>query len=278
MSVLDWVDQLLVFDTGSTDKTVDIIRTIKSSKIVFEQKGEVNEQKFTALRNQQLKRTKTDWVLILDGDEIWPQESIKALKQAIDRTSDEKEAVVVRYWDCLGDIYHFLAAGLKAKYPYAPEGKIGWMTIRAYKKAIPGLHCVGPYGREGYEDENSQPIQARGKERLIFLDKYYLHTTFLPRSSKDKKVMQRGPKRRFELGKAFPKDFAYPEVFNFKRPEIVPSPWTKAGLVFWAKSALLTPYFRVRRFLYQKIILPDYNPRYQRPKFADFFYQRFKKN
>ena len=36
-SVLPYVDQVMVWDTGSTDKTVEIIKAIKSPKIIFKE-------------------------------------------------------------------------------------------------------------------------------------------------------------------------------------------------------------------------------------------------
>ena len=37
MSVIDYVDKILIYDLGSTDKTVEIIKTIKSPKIILKQ-------------------------------------------------------------------------------------------------------------------------------------------------------------------------------------------------------------------------------------------------
>ena len=76
MSILDYVDEIMVWDTGSTDKT-EIIKSIKNSKIKFKQVIQNNVFEFTKLRNEMLDETKTDWLMILDGDEIWPQQTIK---------------------------------------------------------------------------------------------------------------------------------------------------------------------------------------------------------
>ena len=40
-SVIDYASKLIIFDTGSRDKTVEIIKSFKSSKIIFKQKGDV---------------------------------------------------------------------------------------------------------------------------------------------------------------------------------------------------------------------------------------------
>ena len=79
-SVLPYVDHVLVWDTGSTDKTLDIIRSIKSSKISLKTFKSVSATLHTKLRQQMLQATpkdKYDWLMILDGDEVWPEASIK---------------------------------------------------------------------------------------------------------------------------------------------------------------------------------------------------------
>ena len=71
-SVLPYVDQIMVYDTGSNDKTVDIVRSIKSEKIKIKEVGAVDAYSFTDIRNQMLRATSSgfDWLMILDGDEV----------------------------------------------------------------------------------------------------------------------------------------------------------------------------------------------------------------
>ena len=68
MSVLDYVDKILVWDTGSTDKTVEVIKTINSNKLKFKEVGKVDPMEFTKMRQKMLEESKCDWILILDGD------------------------------------------------------------------------------------------------------------------------------------------------------------------------------------------------------------------
>src|SRR3989344_7832345 len=77
MSVLDYVDKILIYDTGSTDKTIDIIKSIDSPKIIFESHPISTRQGLVKLRQHQLDRTRTPWFMLLDGDEIWPRPNLK---------------------------------------------------------------------------------------------------------------------------------------------------------------------------------------------------------
>ena len=104
MSVLDFVDEILVWDTGSADKTSEIIKSIKSSKIKFREVGIVDAQTFTQMRNQMLSEVKTDWILILDGDEIWTDEATHESKLLMNSNANY---LINTYFNLLGDVYHF---------------------------------------------------------------------------------------------------------------------------------------------------------------------------
>ncbi|MBU2051801.1 glycosyltransferase, partial [Patescibacteria group bacterium] len=88
-SVINFIDTLLVWDTASTDKTVSLIKSIKSPKIKFRQSGPVDREGLVRLRNEQIKATKTDWFLLLDGDEIWPKANLRQLIKAITKAKPE---------------------------------------------------------------------------------------------------------------------------------------------------------------------------------------------
>ena len=60
---LSWVDDLIVVDTGSTDKTIQIAK--KNSARIVHSDG----KHFSDWRNQGLKNSKNDWILYLDADE-----------------------------------------------------------------------------------------------------------------------------------------------------------------------------------------------------------------
>src|SRR6266511_4858545 len=98
MSVIDYVDKVIVWDTGSTDKTVQIIKEIqrlKGNKIEFKEVGEVDKEQFTICRQKMLEQSKCDWILILDGDEIWWDISIKKVVYEINKNGNKIEAIVV---------------------------------------------------------------------------------------------------------------------------------------------------------------------------------------
>lgn len=242
MSVVDYVDKILVWDTGSTDKTVEIIREIikvKGDKIEFREVGVVDKHEFTKMRQRQLDLSDCDWILVLDGDEIWWDDSIKKLVSKIKTDGNNIEGVVVPMKVPVGDIYHLQdeSAGR-----YNIKERIGYLSIRAFSKKIPGLEVKMPYGSEGYYDNNNTPIQKRVD--CAFLNAPYFHLTHLKRSSK------KDDKFKYELGKKVEKNFKFPESLYLNYPKIVPSPWATLSGIGKVKAYLLTPLRQIkRRFL-----------------------------
>lgn len=253
MSVIDQVDKMLIWDTGSDDATVEIIKEIKKlrpEKVSFKQVGKVNPDEFTQVRQKMLNKTESDWFILVDGDEVWWDDSIKKLVGTIQKEGGFLDSIVNRCYNIVGDIYHYQeeAAG-----HYQIDEKRGHLVIRAMNKKIPGLHLEKPHGQQGFFDKDGVLIQERLKKRRKFLEIHYLHFTHMIRSSAyslDLKVPKRGIKLKYELGIPFSSDFYYPEVFFRHKPPIVPPPWIKRQKDYVLRAAMELPLKRVkRRFL-----------------------------
>ncbi len=77
-SVKDYVDELIIVDTGSTDKTADIARTF-TDKVYFHPW----EGSFSKARNQVLQYATCDWIFQIDGDEELVFGSGEKLRQTV---------------------------------------------------------------------------------------------------------------------------------------------------------------------------------------------------
>ncbi len=78
-SVQDFVDEIIIVDTGSTDNTIEIARQFTDKIHDFKWNDD-----FSAARNESLKLAKGDWILVLDADEILPAESKEKIRAAIE--------------------------------------------------------------------------------------------------------------------------------------------------------------------------------------------------
>ena len=77
-SVKDLVDEIVVLDTGSSDRTLEIAQEFGA--ITASQEW---TEDFAIARNEALKLVTGDWVLVLDGDEIFNINAINDVKSAI---------------------------------------------------------------------------------------------------------------------------------------------------------------------------------------------------
>ena len=77
-SVKDYVDEIIIVDTGSTDKTVEIARRY-TDKIYFHPW----EGSFSKARNQALSYATCDWIFQIDGDEELIEGSGDKLRKAV---------------------------------------------------------------------------------------------------------------------------------------------------------------------------------------------------
>jgi tetratricopeptide (TPR) repeat protein len=88
-SVRDWVDELVVVDTGSEDETVEIVKSFGAK--VFFQKW---ENDFAAARNASLAQAASDWILVLDADERLQKG--EELKKIISQAQSDAYLVKIR--------------------------------------------------------------------------------------------------------------------------------------------------------------------------------------
>jgi hypothetical protein len=246
-SIIDHVDKVLLWDTGSTDRSWEIATLLKKKygeKIDLRQYGEVTLETFPKLRQAMLDTTKCDWFLVVDADEIWWEQSIKTLVSEIEKVYDKTESIIVSNYNLVGDIYHYFSEDA-GKYRFG--NLVGNYALRAIKRNIRGLCSEGKHGVWGWSDGEKQ---VQDRNTFKFVDVSYLHTTFLPRGENrkfDLRVPKRARKLKYEIGEEFPKDFYYPEAFFKEKPDFIPSPWSPMSINYKLKAMIQTPLKKFRR-------------------------------
>jgi tetratricopeptide (TPR) repeat protein len=78
ISVKDVVDEIIILDTGSSDRTIEIAKDFGARVYHFEWCND-----FSAARNEALKYVRGKWVLVLDADEVLTRDVVPDLRQAI---------------------------------------------------------------------------------------------------------------------------------------------------------------------------------------------------
>ncbi len=129
-SVRDVVDEMIIVDTGSTDKTADIGRVFGAKIFNFPWKGD-----FAAARNHSLAQATGDWILILDADEGISSRDFAELEALIQKPSASPAAYLImtrNYIDNSGIIGWTQNVG---QYPEEAGG--GWIAsakVRLFKR------------------------------------------------------------------------------------------------------------------------------------------------
>jgi len=95
ISSMDFVDELIIVDSFSTDKTCDIIKEFPHVKL-YQRKFD----DFSSQKNYAIEKASNDWIIFFDADEV----ITKSLKEEIIKTVS-KEADVIAYWIFRTTIY-----------------------------------------------------------------------------------------------------------------------------------------------------------------------------
>jgi tetratricopeptide (TPR) repeat protein len=96
-AVREWVDELIVVDTGSTDRTVEIAKERGARVLHHEWTGD-----FSAARNVSFDAASSDWVLYLDADEVLVPGDGPRLRELISHTW--REAIFLIETNHTGDL------------------------------------------------------------------------------------------------------------------------------------------------------------------------------
>lgn len=241
-SILPYVDTILVTDTGSSDHTVEAIQSIKSPKIKLTQSRVNTASDVTHIREDQLKKTKTAWFWVVDGDEIYPEETAKEVMSAIN--IGKYEGITVRRYDLLGDIYHRQNESVGS---YQMWGQTGHLVLRLLNQSkLPGLHLKGDYPLEGYYDNKGIAIIDHNPKFHYITKNYLYHAMYLKRSSLGSNIpMYNRSKYKVELG--IPLYTAPPAVFDIPKLSWENDPKSRRSLLYTSLAALLTPIKNIKR-------------------------------
>lgn len=80
-SVQPLADEIIVVDTGSTDRTREIARDFGALVFEFPWQGD-----FSSARNESIRHATKDWIFIIDADEELPAEDLPAIRFSLDQS------------------------------------------------------------------------------------------------------------------------------------------------------------------------------------------------
>ncbi|QGG48801.1 Glycosyl transferase, family 2 [Heliorestis convoluta] len=167
-SAQDVVDEIIIVDTGSVDKTVEIAHSYGAQVYNFPWTGD-----FAAARNESLDKATKKWILFLDADEELPLETAQLLPALVALSKEEAWSFQILSFlsdDKTQSVAHSSIRLFKNSKSYQFEGKI-------HEQIGPSIRREQPYATIGQSDliihhygYSQKSLQNKGKkERNIAL-------------------------------------------------------------------------------------------------------------
>lgn len=169
LAILPLARRVLVYDTGSTDATLDRIASIRSDKIEVVHTTFTTPQELCELRNEMVERTTTEWSMVVDGDEIYPARAVQRIGEEIVRVPPTVHRIVMNRKHFAGS-FNFLS-------PTHPVGRI-FRTSRIRWRGVSG-GTETPYLR------HDPTAPWKGFSMRLPKDVFFFHCHNLVRSSRD---------------------------------------------------------------------------------------------
>ena len=166
-------DNVLIVDSGSTDKTVEVAET-NGVKVVFR----AWDNDFAAQRNFALEHVQTEWVLYLDADERINDELAEAIKKV---AKDSKKAMYrfIRRNSAFGKDFKYGVLGPDSVVRMFPKDKVHWedkvherpvgdlpvitlqgflkhYTYKDFDQYISKMNSYSTIGAQNYKDKNKK--------------------------------------------------------------------------------------------------------------------------
>lgn len=170
-SVLDLADEIIVVDSGSKDRTVEIAKKL-GAKVFFRQFDNFANQK-----NYAVSKASNDWILAVDADEEISQKLAQEIKKSVENKQYSGYLISRRNFILGQEIKHSR---------WSPDKHI-WLWKKEQGKWIGDVHEeVKVLGKVGQLKEAKINYQSGGMD--VFLQKNDFYASLLARSLYQKGV------------------------------------------------------------------------------------------
>lgn len=129
-SVMNWVDEMIVVDTGSSDNTAEIAQSMGANVYHYEW-----DDDFSKARNYSISKATGDWILVIDADEVISKDDANNIRTLIENpTGDMYYLIQTTYCEesaTLGWIPNHLSVPESQGYPGYLESPL----VRLFKNS-----------------------------------------------------------------------------------------------------------------------------------------------
>ncbi|MDO8656556.1 MAG: tetratricopeptide repeat protein, partial [Nanoarchaeota archaeon] len=128
-SIQDLVDEIVIVDTGSTDKTKEIAAQFTNKIVDFKWVDD-----FAAARNEALKHATGNWILVLDADEIIAKEDHEKIKEAINNWDVCGYQILTRNYTNASSMTSWQPCSLHDSYARSYSGWFPSVKVRLFQR------------------------------------------------------------------------------------------------------------------------------------------------
>jgi glycosyltransferase involved in cell wall biosynthesis/tetratricopeptide (TPR) repeat protein len=170
-SVAGLVDEIIVIDTGSTDRTKEIAAACGARVFTFPW-----VDSFAAARNESLRNASGDWIFWLDADDRLDADNRRKLRELFAELKDENAAFVMKCL-CLPDPQTGTATRVDHVRLFRNDPAVRW-EYRVHEQVLPSLRRCGAAVRwvdvviqhTGYQDPALRRRKLERDRRLLEME------------------------------------------------------------------------------------------------------------
>ncbi len=153
-SARPFVDEIIFVDTGSKDSTKEIAKQFDAKVFDFEWVDD-----FSKARNFSLSKAKSDWILVLDADEIILPEDFKSIKRLI--SEGEADAYSLRQLNYTNNSSEFGFIKLKERKPEYKDfqGLVSCNVLRLFRNTKK-IYFANPVHESVYSSIKSNKMKV----------------------------------------------------------------------------------------------------------------------
>ncbi|MFZ2282477.1 MAG: glycosyltransferase family 2 protein [Lutibacter sp.] len=179
ISSMDFVDELIVVDSYSTDKTVDIIKEFPHVKL-YQRKFD----NFSSQKNYAIEQASNDWIIFFDADEVITKSLKDEIITTVSKTADEIAYWIYRTTIYMGKEIHYSGLqndkvirlfrkefcrynGKLVHEEIAAKGKVGFLKNKMLHYSYKGLDAI-VIKRNKYAQLQAEALYKKGKKPNAF--------------------------------------------------------------------------------------------------------------
>jgi tetratricopeptide (TPR) repeat protein len=169
-SVTDLVDEVIVVDTGSADRSREVAAAHGARVFDFPWRDD-----FAAARNESLRHARGDWTFWLDADDRLDEDNRQKLQRLFAQPGQENVAYMMRQFSLPGAVSGATPVVDQAKL-FRNDPRVRW-EYRVHEQILPAVLCQGGRARQtdiifhhtGYQDPAVRRRKLERNLRLLLL-------------------------------------------------------------------------------------------------------------